>query len=149
MSDLINGVESISLKIIPLVGGDVLHVMKDIDRGFFGFGEIYFSEINQGFIKGWKKHSEMVMNLIIPKGEVKIVVFDDRDGSSTKGIFNEFILSRDKNYMRVSISPGLWVAFQGIGKGTSQVMNFASIRHCPKEVEGKSLKEIKYDWGRL
>lgn len=67
------GVIETSLKRVRVTGGDVLHALKMTDDGFDGFGEAYFSMIEQGEIKGWKYHKRMTMNLIVPLGSVKFV----------------------------------------------------------------------------
>ena len=63
------------LRIIGVKGGDVLHAMKDTDDGFSGFGEAYFSSIEKGCIKGWKKHTNMTLNIVVPVGVIKFVFF--------------------------------------------------------------------------
>ena len=57
--------------------GDIYHVFKKTDKEFKDFGEAYFSFINQGCIKGWKKHKEMTLNLVVPIGKVKFVIYCD------------------------------------------------------------------------
>ena len=108
-----DGVTLTPLKIIPHPSGDVLHGMKSSEDSFSGFGEAYFSTISQGNIKGWKKHSKMTLNLLVPKGEIQFVIFDGRDKSSTQGKFISISLSL-QNYQRLTISPGLWVGFKGL-----------------------------------
>ena len=71
-----DGVTLTPLKIIPHPSGDVLHGIKSSEASFAGFGEAYFSTINQGDIKGWKKHSKMTLNLVVPKGEIQFVIFE-------------------------------------------------------------------------
>ena len=66
------------LKIIDTVGGNVMHAMKDNDIGYAGFGEAYFSIIGFNAIKAWKRHKEMTLNIVVPHGEIKFVLFDDR-----------------------------------------------------------------------
>ena len=105
---MIEGISITPLQIISMQVGDVMHGMKKDDVGFSGFGEAYFSRINSGAIKGWKRHREMVCNFIVPDGKIKIVIFDDRMGR-----FDEFILS-PQSYFRLTIPPNLWVAFQVI-----------------------------------
>ena len=63
------------LKRIQVAGGDVLHGMKCSDPGYLDFGEAYFSLLNPHSIKGWKKHSIMIMNLTVPVGKVKFVFY--------------------------------------------------------------------------
>ena len=61
------------LKKIPTLGGDVMHALRASDNGFNGFGESYFSWIEEGAIKAWKFHKSMTLNLVVPLGEVRFV----------------------------------------------------------------------------
>ena len=142
---MIEGVVFTPLSIINTKGGDVLHAMKASDVGFSGFGESYFSTVEPGAIKGWKLHHEMVLNLVVPVGNVRCVVFDERVGSKTMGQFSEIVLSR-KNYGRLTIPPKLWVGFQGVAGQDSLLLNIANIPHNPDEVERRALQEIDYQW---
>jgi dTDP-4-dehydrorhamnose 3,5-epimerase len=142
---MIDGVIYTPLSIIDTKGGDILHAMKSRDVGFFGFGESYFSTIEPNAIKGWKLHHEMVLNLVVPLGGVKFVIFDDRKGSKTEGRFSEFTLSR-KNYGRLTVAPNLWVAFQGVDLQDSLILNIANIPHDPNESKTKKLNELNYNW---
>ncbi|HDC4325032.1 dTDP-4-dehydrorhamnose 3,5-epimerase family protein [Aeromonas hydrophila] len=142
---MIDGVVVTPLKQIYLDKGSVFHGIKSTDDTFYGFGEAYFSQANYSSIKGWKKHTKMNMNLIVPVGEIKFVIFDDRKSSPTNGIYYEIILS-NSSYYRLTIPAGLWVAFQGIGKNTNLLMNFSDILHDPAESQVKDLSDIYYDW---
>jgi dTDP-4-dehydrorhamnose 3,5-epimerase len=142
---MIDGVKLTSLPIINVEGGDVLHVIKSSDMGFNGFGEAYFSTIKCGSIKGWKLHRKMVLNLVVPIGEVKFVIFDDRVNSITRGHFTEIVLSR-KNYFRLTIPPKLWVGFKGIDACDSIVLNIANIPHDSNEADHLELNDIYYKW---
>src|SRR6059058_200930 len=104
---MISGIKITSLKQIPVPGGDVLHALKAADPGFAGFGEAYFSIIDPGIVKAWKRHREMTLNLVVPVGAIRFVIYDDRGGSATKGAFEEVVLSRE-NYCRLTIPPMLW-----------------------------------------
>jgi len=142
---MIEGVIYTPLSIIDTKGGDVLHAMKASDVGFSGYGESYFSTVEPGAIKGWKLHREMVLNLVVPVGSVRFVVFDNREGSITANQFSEIVLSRE-NYGRLTISPKLWVGFQGVDVQDSLILNIANIPHNPDEMERRMLKEIDYNW---
>lgn len=119
--------------------GDVFHAMKKSDEGFSGFGEAYFSTVNKGDIKGWKKHTEMVMNLIVPVGKIEFVVHDELNQD-----FFSVQLSQD-NYYRLTIEPGLWVGFRGLGD-YNLLLNVANLEHDPEEAVNISLEQINYDW---
>lgn len=131
------------LKKIHVPGGDVFHAMKNSDPGYFGFGEAYFSNVNSGSIKGWKRHRLMTLNLIVPVGKVRFVIFDDRKADN--GIFQEIALSLE-NYCRLTVPPLVWMGFQGISSEPSILLNIASIPHDPDEADKKNLDEIKFNW---
>ena len=141
----INGLILTPLKRIDNQKGNIWHVMKKNDPGYTDFGDVYFSTINSGVIKGWNKHKRMTLNLIVPKGEVEFVIYDDRKDSVTKDNFTNLILS-PKNYQRLTIPPGLWVSFKSISEKPSWILNIADIKHDPDEMEKKPLDQIKYDW---
>jgi len=144
---MIEGLLFTQLSVIDTKGGAVLHGMKSGDLGYSGFGESYFSTIHPGAIKGWKLHYEMVLNLVVPVGCVKFVIFDNRDHSETFGEFTTIELSQN-NYGRLTIPPKLWFGFEGIDEKDSLVLNIASIHHDPNEFEQIDLDQINYDWTR-
>ena len=136
------------LKEITVVGGNVLHGLKASDLGYAGFGEAYFSNIEFGAIKAWKLHNKMTLNLIVPMGVIRFVVYDSRKNSSSFQKFDEVIVSRE-NFSRFTIPPMLWFGFQGLDKNTSLILNVANIEHDPKEVERKEIIEINYNWEHI
>ena len=71
-----NKIKVTKLKIIEDEKGPIMHALKNSDDAFKRFGEIYFSEIYFGKIKGWKRHVKMHMKLIVPEGFVKFVFYD-------------------------------------------------------------------------
>ena len=142
----IEGVLLTVLKKIHHPKGDLFHGMKKSDAGFSGFGEAYFSTINFEDIKPWKKHLEMTLNFVVPMGEIRFVIFDDREGSPTKNNFFDVTLGKN-NYQRITIPPGVWVAFSGIDSEFNLLLNLANLEHDPAEVERKeNLSEIAYHW---
>lgn len=140
---MLNGVIITPLKIINTPGGNVMHAMKNSSLGFSSFGEAYFSKIDGGAIKGWKRHKEMTLNLIVPIGEVRFILCDDQN---TVNNFQEVILSDVSNYFRLTVPPMMWFAFQGLDQKGSVVLNIANIEHSPYEVERKELNEIEFNW---
>ncbi|SDM88694.1 dTDP-4-dehydrorhamnose 3,5-epimerase [Daejeonella rubra] len=143
--DILDGVSISELKIIPHPKGKIMHALKKSDINFEGFGEAYFSEILHGEIKGWKKHQQMVLNIVVPQGEIKFVLFDSREKSSTNGKFFSVLLGNN-NYCRLTVPPGIWMAFQGVGNSINLLLNLASIEHHPQEAENRDLDFFKYKW---
>ena len=142
----IDGLILTPLKKIQHPKGDIFHGMKKSDAGYVGFGEAYFSTVNNGEIKGWNKHTKMTLNLVVPMGEVTFVIYDDREESSSKGCFFRVDLS-PSNYKRLTVSPGLWLAFKGNGFNTNLILNIASMEYDPDEIERIDLEQINYNWG--
>ncbi len=119
--------------------GDIFHAMKKSDIGFDGFGEAYFSTVNKNDIKGWKKHTKMTLNIIVPLGEIEFIVYDEDTEE-----FETIRLSMN-NYKRLTVKPNLWLAFRGLGE-YNMLLNLASIEHNPDETETLELDKIKYSW---
>ncbi len=142
----ISGVIVTPLSIINTKGGDVLHAMKSRDQGYLGFGEAYFSKVEPGAIKGWKLHKKMTLNLIVPIGSVRFILYDDQDKSNNSNQFQEVTLDEKSNYSRLTIPPMIWVGFQGVSETTSLVLNLANISHSSEEIERKELDDIKFNW---
>jgi len=131
------------LDIIKVNKGDVMHAMKSHDPGFSGFGEAYFSMVSYNAIKAWKRHHEMTLNLVVPVGKIKFVLFDDRKASNTQ--FQEVIISKD-NYCRLTVPPMVWIGFQGLSDNGSMLLNIADIEHNPHEVDKKNIDQIEFNW---
>ena len=124
---------------IKVEGGDVIKNIKVGDLGYKNFKETYYSFINYGKKKGWKKHKEMTLNLTCPFGEVKFVFSEDLENFET-------ITLNDENLLRMTILPGIWVAFEGLNKPFSIVNNVADMIHNEDEIERKNLNEVNYSW---
>ena len=140
------GVSLYPLKRIAVPKGDVLHALKSVDDGFAGFGEAYFTQIEPGKAKGWKRHNRMILNLVVVVGRVKFVIYDDRQGSKTQGEFVEVTLSPEDNYQRHTVDSGLWMAFYGADEQTSLLMDIIPEPHDDQEADKKDLSDIPYQW---
>jgi dTDP-4-dehydrorhamnose 3,5-epimerase len=141
---MIEGVNLHPLKHIIVPKGDLFHALKSTDEGYCGFGEAYFTQIESGKAKGWKRHNRMTLNLVVVYGKVTFVVYDDREGSTTKGQFQAITLSPAEDYQRLTIAPGLWMAFYGDDDNTSMLMDIIPEPHDPSEADRKDLSEIPY-----
>ena len=142
---MIDGLTITTLKQIFHHSGSVYHGIKKSDPGFMGFEEAYFSTIKFTEIKAWKKHTKMTLNLVVPVGEIRFVMYDDRENSKSKGRYFEIKLSLN-NYKRLTIPPGVWVGFQGVGKGLNLLLNVADMEHDPTEITRLNIDEIEYNW---
>ena len=144
---MIHDVKITPLKIISDNRGKVIHMLRTDSQVFEKFGEIYFSTIYHQSIKGWHLHKESVLNYVCIKGKVKLVLFDNRKESSTKGVYQELILSSE-DYFLVTIPPNIWNGFKGIDKSESIITNCLTLPHNEKEMVRRDPhdKYFKYDW---
>ena len=140
---MIPGVLITPLKQIPDERGKVMHMLKRTDAHFSGFGEIYFSIVNPGAIKAWKKHLQMTLNLAVIQGAARLVIHDDQ-----RGLTQEILLGPETNYSLVTVPPGLWTGFIGVSPQPALLANCASLPHDPHEVERKAADDpgIAYPW---
>ena len=142
----IEGVKLHPLRVIPDERGAVMHMLRRTDPHFTEFGEIYFSTIYKDVVKGWHKHVGKTLNYAVPHGRVKVVLYDDRDGSASRGSLMECFLGPE-NYGLLAIPPNVWNGF----KGMTEV---ALVANCATEPfdEARSLRKdpfdstIPYDW---
>ena len=144
---MISGIIIKPLKKIVDERGCIMHMLKVTDSEFKNFGEIYFSTIYPGAIKGWHLHKEMTLNYAVVKGNIKLVLFDGREGSSTKGEVQEIFVG-DKNYCLVQVPPGVVNGFKGIGVEEAIVANCATHPHSKEEIMriDPFSREIPYHW---
>ena len=147
MSSRIEGVSVTGLTRIADERGTILHMLRADDPHFSQFGEIYFSTVYPGAIKGWHIHRAMTLNYAVPVGRIKLVLYDDREESPTRGVLEEHFLGPD-NYALVMVPPMVWNGFKGIGTDMALVANCATIAHDPAEIERMDPLDpsIPYDW---
>lgn len=133
---------------IPDERGTVMHMLKATDPEFLGFGEIYFSTVYPGVVKGWHRHTEMTLNYACVHGRIKLVLFDDREGSPTRGEVMERFLGPD-DYSLVQIPPGVWNGFKGMGSEPAIVANCSTHPHDAARSTRLDPfdNDIPYDWG--
>ena len=144
---MIDGVKVIPLKHISDERGMVMHMLRADDPHFLGFGEVYFSVVYDGVVKGWHLHGKMTLNYACVAGAVKVGLYDERAGSATRGKTMELVLD-ETDYRLVQIPPGVWNGFRGLD-GRSIVANCASIPYDPAEITRRDPfdKSIPFDWG--
>ena len=144
---MITGVYVHPLRQIADERGKVMHMLRCDDPHFEVFGEIYFSVVYPGVVKGWHLHKRMTLNYACVSGMIKLVLYDDRDNSTTKGELQELFLG-DSNYVLVKIAPGIWNGFKGVGTTPGIVANCATLPHDPEEIVRLNPfdNHIPYNW---
>jgi dTDP-4-dehydrorhamnose 3,5-epimerase len=144
---MIEGIKVTALNQIEDERGKVMHMLRNDSENFTKFGEIYFSTVHPNKVKGWHLHSKMTLNYAVVLGKIKLVLYDARTNSKTKGQVQEFFLSQE-NYKLISVPPLIWNGFMGIGNTTAIVANCADLPYDDTEIKRKSAydKDIPYDW---
>lgn len=142
----IPGVTVRPLRTIPTDGGYVRHVLKKSDPEFKGFGEVYLSSIDRYRIRGWSRHHDMTLNLIVVTGAIRFVLIDD-GVETTSGLVTDVItMSAVSKYSLLTVPPGIWMAFEGIGSEQNILANIADIEHDPDEIERAPLDKFNVEW---
>jgi len=143
----VKGIVIKQLKKIPDERGSVYHMLRCDDPIFEKFGEIYFSTIYPGVIKGWHLNRKKTSNYAVIQGMIKLVLYDDRKDSPTRGSLMELFIG-EENYCLVKIPPNIWNGFMGIGNKLAIVANCATLPYDPNEIKRMDsfTKNIPYDW---
>ena len=144
---MIDGIKIIKKKQIIDERGKIMHMMRNDDLNFTKFGEIYFSYSHPNTIKAWHLHKRMTVNYVCVVGKIKLVLFDDRAESPTKGKLQEIFLTTE-NYSLVSVPPGIWNGFKSVENKFSIIANCSDIPHESEEMERKPFDDpyFNYSW---
>lgn len=145
---MIDGVLVHPLRQIPDERGKIMHMLRADDPHFVAFGEVYFSVANPGAIKGWHLHKRVTQNYAVVSGMIKLVLYDQREGSPTRGEIQELFIGED-NYCLVRMPPGVVNGFKAYGTKVAIVANCTDEPHDPAEIVriDPFTKDIPYDWG--
>lgn len=145
---MLNGVVVSPLKFIKNEKGSIMHMLKVSDRVFEKFGEIYFSTINSGIVKGWHKHSKATMNYAVPHGCIKFALYDERPHSSSYGKIQECTIGVENNYALLTVPPGIRYSWRSETSYPSLLVNCSSMEHDPHEADTVEVNSsaVPYIW---
>lgn len=76
-----------------------------------------------GALSAWHMHKLKTDHLIVVSGLIRAVLYDDRDGSPTRGHVNEFHLSHTRPTV-VAIPPSVFHGLQNLDSGSSTFVNY-------------------------
>lgn len=149
---LISGVRTKPLTVIPDERGRVFEMLRRDEPVFKTFGQVYCTTVNAGVVKGWHYHKKQVDHFVCVGGMIKLVLYDDRAGSRTKGLINEFFLGTH-NPLLVQVPTRVWHGFKGISVPESIVINVPTEpyhRKRPDEYRAPAHgSHIPYDWNMV
>lgn len=151
MQDKIDGVEIKALRVIPDERGWLMEILRSDDAFFTKFGQVYLSAVYPGVVKGWHFHKVQRDNLCVVKGMAKLVLYDGRDDSSTRGKLMELFIG-ERNPLLVSIPAGVLHGMKGIGAEPAMFVNVPTEVYDYDEPDEFRVEphsdEIPYDWSR-
>jgi dTDP-4-dehydrorhamnose 3,5-epimerase len=149
---MIDGVRIKPLKLIPDERGRLMEILRADDDLFVGFGQVYMTTVYPGVVKGWHYHKQQTDHLACVHGMLKLVLYDDRDGSPTKGEVGEFFLG-EHNPVLVQIPPLVLHGLKGVGTGEAVLVNIPDKpydRENPDEFRVPPHGgDVPYDWHKV
>lgn len=146
---MIDGVKVKPLKVIPDERGRLMEMLRCDEEIFERFGQVYMTTAYPGVVKAWHYHKIQSDYFAVVKGMMKLALFDDRDGSPTKGEVNEFFLGVH-NPILVKIPKGVYHGFKAIGEEEAIVINVPTEPYNREQPDEYRLdphdNDIPYDW---
>jgi dTDP-4-dehydrorhamnose 3,5-epimerase len=146
---VIQGVVVKPLKVIPDERGFLMEIVRSDDPFYEKFGQTYLTVAYPGVVKGWHYHKVQVDHFCALKGMAKVALYDDREGSPTRGEVNEFFMG-ERNPIVLKIPAGVLHGFKGIGVEPAYILNVPSELYrydAPDEYRVPPHEnDIPYDW---
>lgn len=148
---MIQDVRVKQLKVIPDERGRLMEMLRADDDFFRKFGQVYMTTAYPGVVKAWHYHKKQWDHFVCVRGMMKVVLYDSRENSSTKGEVNEFFLG-DHRQIMVQIPPLVFHGFKCVSDHEAIIVN------CPTEMYDYAnpdefrvdphKNDIPYNWGR-
>ena len=148
---MIEGVELKPLKSIADERGYLMEILRNDDAIFEKFGQAYITAVYPGVVKGWHFHKKQVDHFCVVKGMVKVVLYDDREGSSTRGQVDEYFLG-EKNTTLLKIPNLVLHGMKGVGTETGILLNLPTEHYDHANPDEYRVaphdNDVPYDWAR-
>ena len=146
---LIHGVQVKQLRWIPDERGKLMEMLRCDEPMFEKFGQVYITTCYPGVVKGWHYHQNQSDNMVVIKGMAKVVLYDQREDSPTKGLVNEFFIGED-NPTLIHIPRLVLHGFKAYGAEPAYVVNTVTELYNHKQPDEFRIdpfdNEIPYDW---
>lgn len=148
---LIDGVKIKKLKVIPDERGWLMEMLRSDDEFYQKFGQVYLTVAYPGVVKGWHYHKVQTDHFVVVSGMLKVVLYDDRDGSPTRGEVNEFFMG-EHNPMLLVIPPYVLHGMKGMGTKPGYLINVPTEKYNYDEPDEFRVhphdNDVPYDWDR-
>ena len=148
---MIEGVSARQLRVFPDERGRLGEILRRDDPEFQQFGQVYFTTAYPGVVKAWHYHRKQTDHFAVVRGHAKIVLYDDREGSPTRGEINEFIVGETQP-MLIKIPNLVYHGFKCIGLEECIVINLPTEPYDAAQPDEHRVDPhtggIPYDWSR-
>ena len=122
---MIEGVEIKKLRMIPDEQGGLLEIVRRDEAIFSGFGQISVRMTYPGRVNAWHAHQLQEDHIAAVSGMIKLVLYDDREGSPTRGEINEFFIGIYQPRL-VKIPQGIFHGWICLGSEEAMVITVAT-----------------------
>ena len=148
---MIDGVKIKELKVIPDERGRLMEILRSDDEGFDKFGQVYMTTAYPGVVKAWHYHKIQTDNMAVVSGMMKLVLYDGREKSPTKGEVMEIFFGEHRPRL-VTIPPMVHHGFKCISEREAIVVNVPTEVYNRVEPDEYRLDphgtDIPYRWDR-
>jgi dTDP-4-dehydrorhamnose 3,5-epimerase len=120
---LIDGAAVKKLKLVADSRGYLMEMLRSDWPEFMQFGQSYVTACYPGVIKAWHYHKLQWDHFVCVHGMARVVLYDAREGSPTKGSVNEFHIGR-LNPVLLKIPSLVYHGFTAEGPDTALIVNY-------------------------
>jgi dTDP-4-dehydrorhamnose 3,5-epimerase len=128
--------------------GDFREILRKTDKEFPGFGQVSSSVVFEGVAKAWHLHNAQSESMTVAWGIAKFAFSDQRKGSPTKGVVEDFLVDSSVNPLLFTVPPGIAHGYRII-HGPAVIIYLASTIYDPKDQIKIAHDDpsINYAWG--
>jgi dTDP-4-dehydrorhamnose 3,5-epimerase len=145
----IEGVVLKPLVVHPDERGRLMEILRSDEPLFRQFGQVYVTTVHPGIVKGWHYHKRQWDHFAVVQGTVKMVLYDPRPESATRGELMEFFPGTHRPLL-VAIPPLVVHGFKGVGTADAVVVNIPTLPYDAQSPDEYRIDpgsgEIPYDW---
>jgi dTDP-4-dehydrorhamnose 3,5-epimerase len=146
---MIHDVEVRNLQMNVDERGSLTEIWRD-DWEFYQGGDepemSYFSVSDPGAIRAWHRHNPGVIDhFVVPRGMVKIAVYDDRESSPTQNELDTYFIG-EKHMKAVRVPGDCWHGFKIIGDKQAVLMNFLTNLY---DYENSDEEQLPHDTDKI
>jgi dTDP-4-dehydrorhamnose 3,5-epimerase len=146
---MIDGVVIKQLRVLPDERGHLMEMMRSDDDVFEVFGQAYVTTTYPGVIKAWHMHLKQDDNVVCVRGMIKLGLYDDRDGSPTRGEVQEIFLGEHRPVL-VHIPKEVYHGWKCVSEYEAFIVNMPTELYDYNDPDEHRLPydtdKIPYDW---